>query len=639
MNKKLEKEIRRIHNGLYYRVNKLKNYKQIVRSKLVKGLEHELHENEVKLIDEYIFSILMVLEFAIENRVIDTKVVDRQIRNMVKIDKWNNVKEDIVKIEKLNKKNRDKINKERLELIKSNISKFEKIIYEREYENYSENLFSEQETQFHTENELNLREEIQNRRDYKTNEENETSDWSTDFEEEKQRVDKNKTKQENEKLKNEIKTLRKKLERTRIIKNGKENNSYETESDLDSYATDKERKREKHDNMKIMTMLIEMKKDFNLKLEKIGKTTKTIDISSDESISDSQQSKKQKMRNVGKYDKSPRLAMELEKFDGDLNKFREFINLFNIIVDENKNITKTEKLYHLKKNLTGEAAKIISHLQIEEGNYKTALKLLKEKYDKPHKLKENLKNNLKEIRKAYNLSNAEENISNIKGILASLEKFENIENEEVKSIILQKFDKKVNMFIRQEELIKDKELSVKETLRRIEIFIQAEADSINNQEKDNLYEKKNTLNFFTRNYDEKRKIGGVQERFNRMNNNNFVRNKEGVENRKINQFEKNTNKEICCFCKKSTHESFKCDKISEIKDRINIIRIEKRCWKCLGNHNSYYCDKENCKYCKGPHSEYLCFKSKEKKEVRLTGGNNELLNSNFRFTPFNTKPT
>uniref|UniRef100_A0A182XYF5 Uncharacterized protein n=1 Tax=Anopheles stephensi TaxID=30069 RepID=A0A182XYF5_ANOST len=57
--------------------------------------------------------------------------------------------------------------------------------------------------------------------------------------------------------------------------------------------------------------------------------------------------------------------------------------MFESAIHQNVSLHNARKLYFLKTNLSGEAAALISHLKIEDGNYQPALEKLKHRYDKP----------------------------------------------------------------------------------------------------------------------------------------------------------------------------------------------------------------------------------------------------------------
>lgn len=86
---------------------------------------------------------------------------------------------------------------------------------------------------------------------------------------------------------------------------------------------------------------------------------------------------------------SPKLApITIPKFDGQFKQWLAFKNIFMKLVHEDKSLSDTEKLQYLQTNVTGEAMKIISHLQLTDNNYEIALQLIENRYDNPRKITE-----------------------------------------------------------------------------------------------------------------------------------------------------------------------------------------------------------------------------------------------------------
>jgi len=71
--------------------------------------------------------------------------------------------------------------------------------------------------------------------------------------------------------------------------------------------------------------------------------------------------------------------LELPKFSG---KYEEwFFDTFNSLIHVNASLSNVQRLQYLKSSVTGDAAKIISALEISGANYDIAWDLLRERYD------------------------------------------------------------------------------------------------------------------------------------------------------------------------------------------------------------------------------------------------------------------
>ncbi|XP_046976646.1 uncharacterized protein LOC124542806 [Vanessa cardui] len=74
-------------------------------------------------------------------------------------------------------------------------------------------------------------------------------------------------------------------------------------------------------------------------------------------------------------------TLHIGKFDGSYFKWLEFRDLFCSLVHDNKRISPTIKFCYLNSYLEGEAARVISNLEVTESNYNKAWELLRERYD------------------------------------------------------------------------------------------------------------------------------------------------------------------------------------------------------------------------------------------------------------------
>ncbi|XP_008554635.3 uncharacterized protein LOC103576261 [Microplitis demolitor] len=73
-------------------------------------------------------------------------------------------------------------------------------------------------------------------------------------------------------------------------------------------------------------------------------------------------------------------AVTLPSFDGTPEKWTAFYGLFSTLIDQ-ENLPNLKKLNYLRASLAGKAARTIESLELTDGNYAVALKILKEKYE------------------------------------------------------------------------------------------------------------------------------------------------------------------------------------------------------------------------------------------------------------------
>ncbi|XP_076380674.1 uncharacterized protein LOC143260026 [Megalopta genalis] len=77
--------------------------------------------------------------------------------------------------------------------------------------------------------------------------------------------------------------------------------------------------------------------------------------------------------------------MRLPTFDGTIENWSSFYDLFSSTIDRNENLTSVQKLQYLRSTLTGKAAACIKSLTTTDVNYPAAIEILKEKFDCPRK--------------------------------------------------------------------------------------------------------------------------------------------------------------------------------------------------------------------------------------------------------------
>ncbi|XP_076247771.1 uncharacterized protein LOC143187438 [Calliopsis andreniformis] len=78
--------------------------------------------------------------------------------------------------------------------------------------------------------------------------------------------------------------------------------------------------------------------------------------------------------------------MRLPTFDGSIEKWSSFFDIFTSVIHNNEDLSAVQKLQYLRSTLTGQAAASIESLSTTEANYATAIELLKEKYDNTRKI-------------------------------------------------------------------------------------------------------------------------------------------------------------------------------------------------------------------------------------------------------------
>ncbi|XP_025192847.1 uncharacterized protein LOC112592900 [Melanaphis sacchari] len=73
--------------------------------------------------------------------------------------------------------------------------------------------------------------------------------------------------------------------------------------------------------------------------------------------------------------------IEIPIFNGSFEDWSAFQDMFRSLVHENEGLTKVQKFHYLKMSVSGEASKIIKNLETTEINYKSAWKIITDRYN------------------------------------------------------------------------------------------------------------------------------------------------------------------------------------------------------------------------------------------------------------------
>ena len=72
--------------------------------------------------------------------------------------------------------------------------------------------------------------------------------------------------------------------------------------------------------------------------------------------------------------------MQIENLSGDPKQYRAFIDAFDLVANENNDVTDVEKFAYLRSYLTGDALRLQAVLSLTSGNYRVALELLERRF-------------------------------------------------------------------------------------------------------------------------------------------------------------------------------------------------------------------------------------------------------------------
>ena len=74
------------------------------------------------------------------------------------------------------------------------------------------------------------------------------------------------------------------------------------------------------------------------------------------------------------------LKLQKEKFSGDPKQYRAFRDAFDLVANENNDLTDVEKFTYLRSYLTGDALRLQAGLALTSSNYRVALELLERRF-------------------------------------------------------------------------------------------------------------------------------------------------------------------------------------------------------------------------------------------------------------------
>ena len=72
--------------------------------------------------------------------------------------------------------------------------------------------------------------------------------------------------------------------------------------------------------------------------------------------------------------------LQKEKFSGDPKQYRAFRDAFDLVANENNDLTDVEKFTYLRSYLTGDALRLQAGLALTSSNHRVALELLERRF-------------------------------------------------------------------------------------------------------------------------------------------------------------------------------------------------------------------------------------------------------------------
>lgn len=279
--------------------------------------------------------------------------------------------------------------------------------------------------------------------------------------------------------------------------------------------------------------------------------------------------------------------ISLPKFDGNMENWASFHDVFCSLIDQNPNLSCVQKLQYLRLSVVGRAAKALEAVETVKGNYDIALGILKRKFECTRRTLYRHYSLLQEYPKLSKDSSSE--ISNfLHHVNLHLRALRNLNapvdqwDVPITNLILSKISS--NLALQWELTLNNNDLPSYENL--IE-FLEKRANC------SDFYQPKSNLSKeFLKEERPKKSFNRRQQLF--------------VVNSKSNMSNKQTFS--CEYCK-DNHPIFKCDTFSKLplEAKQKLISESSLCFNCLNkNHTKRDCwSKMNCRVCHKRHHTLL----------------------------------
>ena len=264
----------------------------------------------------------------------------------------------------------------------------------------------------------------------------------------------------------------------------------------------------------------------------------------------------------------PKLTLPF--FSGDYTQWTGFFDVFESVIDKNRELTPVQKLSYLKGQLKGEAAELVQGFKLENRSYHTALDLLKKTYGQEDKIKTAFVQKLVELPSPiYEVESLKSYYASFESTVRTLHSLEVTADELIAVILMSKIPSPLKEVLKRE--LKDDSINLEEFMNayQLEVF------SMDQMERTESAIRA-TASFTTPVLESKGKL---------------LKTSKG-----------------CRLCS-GDHFWFKCPKYKTNGQRIKRAQVLKLCTCCMRDHSGAKCTNENirdCKHCGNKHYHLLC---------------------------------
>lgn len=307
-------------------------------------------------------------------------------------------------------------------------------------------------------------------------------------------------------------------------------------------------------------------------------------------------------------------------FNGSLEDWEAFRDLFEFLVHKNKKLSKVVKFTQLRTHLKGVALETIKGYQVTGKNYDSAWADLNERFNRTEELVDEYIRKFFEVKAIDHKANFATVRSIVDATNQMLRALPNlgVEVDEWDPIISLIIRCKLNDELRSEWTQKKR----RENLNQISDLLdhlETKAIELQPSQGDKL---SHMLKGESHKKPQKRVVFQVNERDEKKTE------------------EKKPEGKKCLVCK-GNHFIWNCFKLKNecAKVRTDIIKSLKLCFKCLLKHQVGLCEESECEYCKGPHHVLLCYKKENDEKRRLGSFHTRTTKSNRQPKPSTSYPS
>lgn len=281
--------------------------------------------------------------------------------------------------------------------------------------------------------------------------------------------------------------------------------------------------------------------------------------------------------------------VEIPPFDGTHETWDDFWDMFRPYVHDQP-FDDALKLSILSKHCLPGARKFVDGAKKNGRYYQKIINDMTRHFENDYLKRNSLLKSLEEIKPArYNSESMDKALSQISGLITSLESCDNVDSGRLLRDVKAKFPFTIVMKMERKEREARHKWSMEKLLD--ELSEEIRMVEIEEQTRKNLQGESSSRSG----------VSGFKSTGNKALNSNFARDDKFTPR-------VSNNRTVCVFCDRNNHSSYNCRSVS-VDEMRNAIRVQKLCSSCCEpGHKSFECTRK-CTVCSGSHHPKLCARS------------------------------